>query len=191
MYENNTNYALFNNKKYEFNLWGLHQKQNLELVLKITEILKEQGIKISEFAVEQALKTVFIPARFQYNKKYNLITDGAHNFDAAKKLLTNLEYYFPNTKRNWIYGVISTKEYEKAVNILFKKGDTVCLQPFDYPLAVSPENIKKAILNKTDIKIKNISKTENILNYFSQNSLTIITGSFYMIGQIVPKEIIL
>ena len=49
-YENGINYAVFDGKKHEFNLWGLHQKQNLELVLKIVQILKilkEKQAKIS------------------------------------------------------------------------------------------------------------------------------------------------
>lgn len=185
LFENGINYAVFDNKKYEFNLWGLHQKQNLELVLKIIEQLQQQGIKIRSNTIKNALKTVFIPARFQYIKQKNMIIDGSHNLDAAFNLKQNLNFYFPKTKKNWIYGTISTKEYEKIVNILFEKGDDVFLVDFNYPLAVSSEQIIEKIQNKNEINIKKYSKTENTLKFFDNQSITIITGSFYMIANII------
>ncbi|MCR5262099.1 MAG: bifunctional folylpolyglutamate synthase/dihydrofolate synthase [Candidatus Gastranaerophilales bacterium] len=189
LFENGINYAVFAGQKYEFNLWGLHQKQNLDLVLKITEVLKQKGFKINDNSICQALKNVFLPARFQYNKKYNLIIDGAHNYDAALNLLKNLDYYFPNQKRTWIYGAISTKEYDKITNMLFESGDTVILPDFEYPLAVPYAKIIEKI-KKSDIKFKNLRKTENILNFLSQTSLNIMTGSFYMAGNLLPEEVI-
>ena len=183
-FENNINYAIFDNEKFEFSLWGLHQKQNLSLALSIIEYLQSLNYEINLSNIKKALKNVFIPARFQYDEKNNRILDGAHNVDAAKILKKNLEFYFPNQKKIWIYGTISTKEYDKIVNILFENGDTVfLLNNFDNSLTVSPENIISKF-NDKNIKFEIFNKTANTLNFFQKDSLIIITGSFYMIGDL-------
>ncbi len=185
LFENGTNYAVFDGKKHEFSLWGLHQKQNLSLVLKIADKLKNKGLKITENSINKALKTAFIPARFQYNKNFSRIIDGSHNADAALMLRKNLDFYFPNEHRIWVFGCLSTKEYEKVVNILFRRGDEVFLNKFDNKLSVSAEEIFDKIDKKYEINFKKFSKTENTLNYFVPNNLIIITGSFYMINELV------
>lgn len=183
-FENNINYAIFDNEKFEFSLWGLHQKQNLSLALSITEYLQCLNYKINISHIKNALKNVFIPARFQYDEKNNRILDGAHNVDAAKILKKNLQFYFPNKNKIWVYGSLTTKEYEKIVNILFENGDSVfLLNNFDNSLALSPEYII-SIFNKKNIKFEIFNKTANTLNFISKDSLIIITGSFYMIGDL-------
>ena len=181
-FENGINYALFDNEKYEFNLWGLHQKQNLSLVLQIIDTLVDNGIKICQKDIIKALKTVYIPARFEYNREKSRIIDGCHNADAAVMLRKNLDFYFPNKDRCWLYGTLSTKEYDKIVNILFNDGDTIYLTDFSNSLSVNPYEIRNKIKKSSKKDIQILSKTENTLNYFSKNSITIITGSFYMIG---------
>lgn len=189
-FENDINYAVFDDKCYEFALWGLHQKQNLSLVLSLINYLKDKGVKISENNIKSALKTVFIPARFQYNKKYNLIIDGSHNVDAAKILRRNLDFYFPNLKRFWMYGTLSTKEYDKVVNILFREGDTVCPVKFSHSLSVETDLIVDKINHRHKIHFEKYTKTANTLNFFLQGRLNIVTGSFYMIGELANMAII-
>lgn len=181
-FEETVNYALINGKKYEFNLLGLWQKDNLELVIEAIKLLKNKGYIIPDDPIKKGLKTVFWPARMQFIKKKNMLIDGAHNEDGAKHLIESLEYYFPDKKKVWIYGSLNTKEYPKIVSLLFKSGDEVLFYEFSNKNSVKFEDIKKYI--KNEIKIKNISKAENILNYYDKNCLTIISGSFYMIGEI-------
>lgn len=180
-YKNCINYAVIDRQEYPFTLWGLHQKQNLSLVLKIIEILQESGFVINSADFAKALTTVSLPARFQYFPDKNRIVDGSHNADAAKILRENLDFYFPDKKRIFIYGSLSTKEYDKVVNILFQPGDEIFLYKFRHNLAVSEKDIFNKIINSDEKIIKIFSKTANTLNFFSKKHLMIITGSFYMI----------
>lgn len=184
-FENGENYAVTDGVNYRFSLWGLHQKQNLSLVFKVVEILQKSGVNILKKSIEQALMKVFLPARFQYIKEKNMILDGSHNADAAKILRENLDFYFPDVKRKWIYGTLSTKEYDKVVNTLFRAGDKVFLYKFNHDLSVSEDEICKKIIHLDEIKIENFSKTANTLNFSSKNYLIIVTGSFYMIGDLL------
>lgn len=187
LFENGVNYAVFDGEKHEFSLWGLHQRQNLSLVLKIADELIKKGLKITKKSIDMALKTAFIPARFQYDKKLNRIVDGSHNADAAVMLRKNLDFYFPNSPRIWIYGCLSTKEYDKVVNTLFRADDEVFLNQFDNPNSVSPEMIFEKIKPEYNIKFQKFDKTANTLNFSHQKKLMIITGSFYMISGLVPN----
>ena len=119
----------------------------------------------------------------QYIKDKNILLDGAHNVEAIKGLKQNLNFYFPDTPRGWVFGSISTKEYGKNVNLLFNDGDEVALVRFNHPLAVAPEDIYKKISHPNRLIFKNLSETANISKNFSPDRLIIFTGSFYMIGQ--------
>ena len=146
LYENSTNYALYNNKKYEFSLLGLWQKENLELVFEAVRYLKKIGYDISENAVEKALKTVCWSCRMQYS--------------------------------------LTTKDYKKVMEILFKPQDEIYFYDFNYPSSVPVETLKELYPQANVI-------TQKELEYLAaenKEALVIISGSFYMIGQILSAK---
>ena len=186
-FENGKNYAVYNGKKYEFNLLGLWQKENLELVFEAVRRLCLQGYDIPVKAVEKGLKTVNWICRMQYIPKYNILIDGTHNPDGARVLKESLDYYFPDKKRIWIYGSISTKDYKKVMQTLFTDADEVYFYDFDYCSAVSYDELCKNVnLNNKPSRI-NLKELE-YLSAENNHSLIVISGSFYMLGQILKKS---
>ncbi len=183
-FENDINYAIINNKKYEFNLLGLYQKDNLALVFEVVEYLRQLDYKIADENLAQALKTVRWPARFEYLKDKNLILDAAHNPDAAKVLRESLDYYFPNKKRIWIYGTLGTKDYKQIMDILFKKDDEVNFYKFNFKNAVESKELLKIITTAQEISLQGIKK---LLHNPKDDSLVVITGSFYMLDEILSS----
>ncbi len=152
-------------------LKGNHQTKNLELVLTVLNVLFEQ---ISEKTILNGLKKVNHPCRFEYIKEPNMIIDASHNPNGVQALRENLDIYFPNQKRRYVFGALNTKDYKKMMEILFKSQDEVYLNEFDYPKACSYEELAKVCpVNPkqytTDVKL-------------SSDKLNIICGSFYMIG---------
>lgn len=178
-FENGINYVVYNEKKYEFPLLGLYQRQNLSLIFKTIE---ELPCKISEEGLREGLKTVKWNARLQYIKDKNLIIDGAHNPAAAAELKKSLDYYFKNQKRIFIYSTINTKDYVSIAKILFNPEDEIYYLNFNYKTAVPFEEYKKKVNFLSNIK--QINK-ENIPSVLEKNGLKILTGSFYMIGEIL------
>lgn len=182
-FENGINYVVYNEKKYEFPLLGLYQRQNLSLIFKTIE---ELPCKISEEGLREGLKTVKWNARLQYIKDKNLIIDGAHNPAAAAELKKSLDYYFKNQKRIFIYSTINTKDYVGIAKILFNPEDEIYYLNFNYKTAVPFEEYKKKVNFLSNIK--QINK-ENIPSVLEKNGLKILTGSFYMIGEIYENLI--
>lgn len=178
-FENEINYVVYNEKKYEFPLLGLYQRQNLSLIFKTIE---ELPCKISEEGLREGLKTVKWNARLQYIKDKNLIIDGAHNPAAAAELKKSLDYYFKNQKRIFIYSTINTKDYVSIAKVLFNPEDEIYYLNFNYKTAVPFEEYKKKVNFLSNIK--QINK-ENIPSVLEKNGSKILTGSFYMIGEIL------
>ena len=180
-FENGINYALYNNKKYEFNMLGLWQKENLELALAAIEYLNNTGYEIDEKSIEKALKNVVWMCRMQYNPKYCVLIDGTHNPDGARVLRESIDYYFPEKERIWIYGSLKTKNYAKVMETLFRKNDEIYFYDFEYPNSVSFDELKKLVPDGVRINQKELE----YLIEENRTKLVIISGSFYMIGSIL------
>ena len=91
---------------------GLHQVENLALALTAINLLFKN---IDEKTILEGLKNVRNPFRFQYFSEKNLIIDVAHNPNGINALKENLDYYFPNDKRRFVFGCLNTKDYKKIM----------------------------------------------------------------------------
>lgn len=178
IFENGKNHIVLDDKKFEFSLFGLYQKENVALVIKTIEVIKNKGINISEVAIESGFKTVKWSARLEYIKEKKLLIDGAHNPSAAEELVKSLDYYFSDEKRIFIYSTIKTKDYKKITDILFKPDDEVYYLDFGYYNAVKFEEFIQVFPNAKNI---NKSQLNEVLN---KDGLKILTGSLYMIGEV-------
>ncbi len=154
-------------------LKGQHQAENLALCLNVINYLFKN---ISRETILSALKKVKNPFRFEYFEDKNLIVDAAHNPNGIMALKNNLDLYFPNVKRRFVFGCLRTKDYEKMMKILFEQGDEIYLCEFDYKDACSYEELSKKCPYQTKKYSDDIKLTNDKLN--------IICGSFYMIGKI-------
>lgn len=125
-------------KKLEIGLVGTYQLQNCALVLKVIEVLQEQGVVISEKAIRQGLIETTWPGRFSVaRKKPLIIVDGAHNEDAAKKLRASMDFYFTNKRIVYIMGMLKDKECEKVIELTCDKADQI--------ITLTPPENKRAL----------------------------------------------
>lgn len=152
-------------------LKGLHQVENLALVITAINYLFKD---IDENTIKKGLMKVKNPYRFEYFSEKNLIVDASHNPNGIKALRENLDYYYPNQKRRFVFGCLKNKDYKKMMDILFKDGDEVFLNEFDYPEACSYELLSKFC----PVENKKYEKQD-----LSSDKLNIVCGSFYMIGK--------
>ena len=151
-------------------LKGRHQIENLALVITAINHLFP---KITDNTIIEGLKKVNHPCRFQYIKEKNLIVDGSHNPNGITALSENLDTYFPNQKRRFIFGALKRKDYQKMINILFKENDEIYFNEFNYPNACSFEELSS---------VCPFSSKKYQKGVLTKDKLNIICGSFYMIG---------
>lgn len=180
-FQNGLNTVKYGENKYEYSLLGQYQKQNISLVLKAVEILNSKGLKITDNAIKEGLKTVKWSCRFEYFKNKNIILDGCHNPDGAKVLKESLDFYFPENKRIFVYTSLKNKDYKNIQKNLFRKEDTIYYFQTDSHNFISANDVKNAVksLNITDLK--ELIKSKN------HKDLLIICGSLYALGDVLGK----
>ena len=159
-------------------LKGEQQKENLSLVLTAINTLFP---KIDNITIINGLKKAKNPCRFQYIKEKNLLVDGAHNPNCFEALINNLNKYFPNTKRNYVFGCLNTKDYKKMLSYIINDNNLneLYIYPFNNQNAMSYEEINEFT------PCKRLNTLEDIL---SDNTLTAVCGSFYMLNELIPED---
>ncbi len=106
------------NTKIEIALAGQYQIENALLALRVIDVLREQGVKIPDRAVQKGFAGAKWSGRFEVlAKKPYFIVDGAHNEDGARKLAQSIRFYFTNKKIVYIMGILKDKEYEKIISL--------------------------------------------------------------------------
>lgn len=159
-------------------LKGTYQRENLAIVLKVIELLNQNDFKITEEQIEQGLKNVKHPCRFEYLKEKNIIIDGAHNPNGTKALRESLEEYFPNQKIKFVFGCLNNKKYAQMMQNLFSQNDEIYFYEFESPNACT----FKELSDVCKFSSKNFDEFK-----LDSNTLTVICGSFYMIKELLSK----
>ena len=152
-------------------LKGKHQEDNLALVLTAVQYLFPE---ITEKTILEGLRNVKHHFRFEYFSSKNLIVDASHNPNGIKALRENLDLYYPNQKRRFVFGCLKNKDYKQMLDILLRDSDEIYFYGFDYPNACAFEDLTK------ECRIP--SKEYTDFNCLTDDKLNIICGSFYMIG---------
>ncbi|MBQ8635720.1 bifunctional folylpolyglutamate synthase/dihydrofolate synthase [bacterium] len=174
------NYAIIENEKFEFNLLGSHQAQNLSLAIATVNSL---NLKIQKDTFKKALKNVSWHFRLEYIKEKNILIDAGHNPSGIKTLKNFLEENFKDTKKVFIFGCLKNKDYQTMLEILDPQENEFIFYEFDYPNALKFKELDKKYQTK---KISSLKEIETIIK--TNNNLKIFCGSIYMLGKIF-KEI--
>ena len=130
-------------KGMKISLAGEYQFGNAALALETAEALRMCGCKIPDEAVYRGMEKASWPARFMViGDKPLFIMDGAHNRDAAQKLLQTVEKTLPGRRIVGIMGMLADKEYGEVVRIMAPCLDTVfTVTPPDNPRALDAEKL--------------------------------------------------
>ena len=160
-------------------LKGSCQQENLSLALAAVRYLFPQ---ISENTIQQALKEVKHPCRFQLCRE-DLIIDASHNPNGVMALRESLDFYYPDKKRCFVFGCLRNKDYKRMMQILFSKGDEIYFYHFNNKNSCSIEELQNTC--------EYPSKIFQSLEELPSDRLKIVCGSFYMLNEIVPENLVL
>lgn len=162
----------------ELALKGSYQQENLSLALAaIEEVFPE----VPQAVIDEGLRRVKHPCRFQYIEDKNLIIDGAHNPNGINSLRQSLDMYYPNTNRRFIFGCLKNKDYTKMVQSLFMQGDEIYFYHFKHQNSCPVQELQKVC----PFESKELTPDTQI--DFNDGHLNIICGSFYMISELAQR----
>ena len=159
-------------------LKGICQQENLSLALAAVRYLFPQ---IPEHTIQDALKEVKNPCRFQICRE-DLIVDASHNPNGVMALRESLDFYYPDKKRCFVFGCLKNKDYKKMMEILFSKGDEIYFYHFNNKNSCTIEELQSACDYPSKI-FENLDK-------LPKDYLKIICGSFYMLNEIIPENLV-
>ncbi len=160
---------------------GSHQKQNAALAV---AALRAGGIAIDQAAIEQGLRTVHWPARFQ-RWGDRIVIDGAHNPAGARILVETWREMFGDEKAVLIYGVLLDKDAAASWMALSQIASAVILPRFRGERVLPPEELAEVIRALTpEMECRfALSVADAIQTARSQSDRTLIAGSLHLAGE--------
>ncbi len=181
-------------------LLGRHQVENAAIAIRVVEILRAplaisaRGALIKEKEIRLGLERAYIPGRLEIiSKKPLVILDGAHNPEKMKALVAAIKKIFPKKKVKAIIAIKSGKDAKGILKeilpicheVIFTKfrlttdlGDT-----FSY----TPAELQEINSRGGLIKIDPIEAIKEAMKNTDSDSLILITGSLYLIGEVKRK----
>lgn len=105
---------------------GSCQLENAATAVEVIDALGELGYQVPEEALRKGLKETRWIGRFTVvDEKPLFMVDGAHNRDAADRLLETLNLYVPEKRKIFIIGVLGDKEYDYMMSRLAPEAERI------------------------------------------------------------------
>ena len=183
----NYNHGEENLENLVVGLIGAKQVENAGIAITMALSLRNQGFDIDEEAIRQGVARVGISGRFEIvRSKPALIMDGAHNPAATEALCRTILERFGPGKADIIFGAMRDKDYTEMLKALAPAARSfTCFAP-NVPRAEDAAKLAEAG-GKTGVPTKVALGLDDVLLQIEnagEDSLTIVTGSFYTIGEI-------
>ncbi len=173
-------------------LLGRHQAANAALALATVALLRQAGWKISEQACRQALAQLHWPARCELLPgRPALLLDTAHNLASVEALLEVLQESFVPGRRLLLFATTHDKDVAGMLTRLLPAFNEVILTNYlDNPRAMPVEDLlrlARQIGGRPYPAAASPAQAWEIARSLAQpEDLICITGSFFLIGQILP-----
>ena len=174
----------------DIKLLGTYQPRNASAVLKAVDILRENGMSISESSVRQGLSEARWIGRFEILSQTPLtIFDGAHNPQGIDSAVASIKQYFGDEKVYVLTGVLRDKDYEYIATRLSEIAEKAFTLTPDNPRALSAEEYAE-VLCKNGVLAKGYDSLENayeIAKHEAQNDgkALVCLGSLYTYAELI------
>lgn len=123
-------------------LLGAHQVQNAATATAALWALGDNGLLISNEAIQKGFAAVNWPARFQVARREPpLIFDSAHNQDSFARLRQALDDYFPGRRVYLIFGASEDKNVPGMFQEMREKISRMFVTKAEHPRALPTERI--------------------------------------------------
>lgn len=193
---------VFDYKEYKdikVKLIGIHQIYNACVTFEIIDVLKNKKYTITDDNIKDGLLNVNWSARYQViSEKPYVILDGAHNELCIDAILPQIKKDIRNRNIKKIEFLVAFLKDKDVVNII-KKINTLSSDEYDLTYlittvhnerAYSIEELKQVVKKENNnCKIVNdpYEYIKNEINNKSVDKMIIVTGSLYLMGDILKK----
>jgi len=180
-------------KSLKISLLGKHQVKNAVVALRVIEILKNKGYKISKDSIRRGLNNAKWPGRLEVlSKNPVFLIDAAHNGEGAEALAEVLKAYFPGRKIIFIIGALKDKDIASIVQPTLKLASAFITVTPDSHRALSSKEMANYVLRYCKNVIVSDTIEEAVKTSLSKvnsdKEIICAYGSLYYIGKIRSLE---
>jgi len=176
----------YDGEEFKTKLIGEHMVKNIALALETVNVLKENGVKISDEAITAGVEKVTWHGRFEIiNENPLFIIDGAHNISGVLSLKNTVETVLKDKKVVFLMGMLRDKEYDESLREVAHLAEKIitCTVPSYRSLegAVLAEYARK--YNKNTVVAESIYDAVKMAMNSGADAV-VAFGSLYMLGDI-------
>ncbi|MEW6600069.1 MAG: folylpolyglutamate synthase/dihydrofolate synthase family protein [Nitrospirota bacterium] len=176
---------------------GEYQLYNMCTAVRVSEILREKGLPISDLSVKTGLQDISLRGRLEWaSQNPPILIDCAHNQDAAESLAASVKRLFSNKKIIIIAGIMADKDIRGILRQLAPLAETMILTKAKCERAAIPEKLREAMsdicgtcdnpgsysLTVTGSVGEALDLAESLC---SKDHIILVTGSFYTSGEVM------
>ncbi|MBI2608068.1 MAG: bifunctional folylpolyglutamate synthase/dihydrofolate synthase [Deltaproteobacteria bacterium] len=183
-YPHKNQFVFYGEEKKTFedlNIWNFFLFENLSLVLKCVEVLREEGILISEEALEEGVRDFKWPARMEIIQKKPLILfDVAHNPHAFHCLKKSLLSFFDWDHIYFLLGIVRDKEWSQMIDIIQTLNPIMGVASFESQRSWDVHDIKNVEFKFSSMK----EGFDFFKDKLTESDLLCVTGSLYSVSEV-------
>lgn len=165
-------------------LLGLHQVENGATAYLALQMIREQGLVVSDEAIRQGFAQVVWPGRFELlRREPPLIVDSAHNRDSAHRLRQALDDYLPGRDVVLIFGASEDKDVNGMFEEIMPRVREVVATQSVHPRAASAESLVTLAGQygrPAQAVVPLEAALEVALQQAGQNAVVLATGSLFI-----------
>jgi dihydrofolate synthase/folylpolyglutamate synthase len=168
----------------EIGLLGQHQVENASTAYVALQRLREQGIPISESAIQEGFAHTRWPARFEIlNREPPIVVDSAHNPDSARKLRETMDEYFPGRPLVLVFGVSEDKNITGMIQELNPGTRLFICSQSTHPRAMDSNALKDLVapFGSRVVAINPVNEAlEEAIRVAGSDAVVLVTGSIFV-----------
>lgn len=175
---------LYSSRQVKVPFPGGHQRENCIVALTAVDVLKKEGIAISENAVRKGVEKTKNPARCEIvSDSPFVIFDGCHNEGSAKALDSVIEKHLKYKKITAVMGMMEDKDVNKVLSLLCKHFDNIITVTPSNPRAMKAEKLAelaKKHCNNVQSFENEIDGLKTAVDLLADDDVLIVCGSLYL-----------
>ncbi len=177
--------------RFTIPLLGYHQIVNAATAYGTLQLARRQGMPVGMPAIEQGLRSVHWPGRFQVLAQQPVVVvDSAHNRDSALKLRLALDDYFPGQPVTLIFGASADKDIAGMMAELTPRVARMIVTQAAHPRSADPQ-VLEDFGRRYGLQVERVVPVAQALRHALQRALPdeviLATGSLFVVGEVLTS----
>jgi len=168
-------------------LLGEHQMVNAATAVAISELLRAQGLPVSDEAIRAGLRSVEWPGRMELLARAPaVLVDGAHNGDSAGQLARSIRRHFGARPLTVVFGASAGKDVPGMLDALLPEARRLILTRSRNERALDPRELREAAAGwagPTEAAGSVEEALRSALEESAPDEIICVTGSLFLVTE--------